>query len=51
MIFGGLPTIERYHGDPKVQAHGPGFSKFIFGDDKVDEWEKHLDLMELTGIW
>ena len=45
MIFGGLPTIERYHGDPKVQAHGPGFSKFILGDDKVDDWEKYLDLM------
>jgi acyl-CoA reductase-like NAD-dependent aldehyde dehydrogenase len=28
-----------------VQAHGPGFSKIIFGDDEVDNWEKHLDLM------
>ncbi len=45
MIFGGTPTVERYHGDPRVQAHGPGFSKIIFGDDKVDEWEDHLDLM------
>lgn len=44
-IFGGLPTVERYHGNPRVQAHGPGFSKFVFGDDKVDEWENHLDLM------
>ena len=26
MIFGGTPTVERYHGNPKVQAHGPGFS-------------------------
>ncbi len=45
MIFGGTPTVERYHGDPRVQAHGPGFSKIIFGDDKVDGWEEHLDLM------
>ncbi|MDA0835812.1 MAG: aldehyde dehydrogenase family protein [Planctomycetota bacterium] len=45
MIFGGIPTVERYHGNPRVQVHGPGFSKFIFGDDKVDEWEKHVDLM------
>lgn len=45
MIFGGLPTVERYHGNPRVQAHGPGFSKIVFGDDKVDEWEKYLDLM------
>lgn len=45
MIFGGTATVERYHGDPRVQAHGPGFSKIVFGDDLVDEWEKHLDLM------
>ncbi|MEX1229746.1 MAG: aldehyde dehydrogenase family protein [Planctomycetaceae bacterium] len=45
MIFGGLPTVERYHGNPRVQVHGPGFSKIILGDDKVDEWEKHIDLM------
>src|SRR3954470_16905595 len=25
MIFGGTPTVERYRGNPKVQAHGPGF--------------------------
>lgn len=45
MIFGGLPTVERYHGNPRVQAHGPGFSKILFGDDKVDQWEQYLDLM------
>ena len=45
MIFGGTPTVERYHGDPRVQAHGPGFSKILFGDDMVDDWEQHLDLM------
>jgi acyl-CoA reductase-like NAD-dependent aldehyde dehydrogenase len=45
MIFGGTATVERYKGDPRVQAHGPGFSKILFGDDCVDEWEKHVDLM------
>ena len=45
LIFGGTPTVERYRGNPRVQAHGPGFSKILFGDDRVDEWEKHLDLM------
>jgi len=45
MIFGGLPTVERYHGNPNVQAHGPGFSKIFLGDDKVDQWEDYLDLM------
>jgi acyl-CoA reductase-like NAD-dependent aldehyde dehydrogenase len=45
MIFGGQPTVDRYRGNPKVQAHGPGFSKIVFGDDLVDEWEKYLDVM------
>jgi len=45
MIFGGQATVDRYRSDPRVQAHGPGFSKIILGDDVVDDWEKYLDLM------
>jgi acyl-CoA reductase-like NAD-dependent aldehyde dehydrogenase len=45
MIFGGTPTVERYKGNPSVQAHGPGFSKILLADDCVDDWEKYLDLM------
>ncbi|MBL8828875.1 MAG: aldehyde dehydrogenase [Planctomycetaceae bacterium] len=45
MIFGGTATVERYKGNPKVQAHGPGFSKILIGDDCVDEWPKYIDLI------
>jgi acyl-CoA reductase-like NAD-dependent aldehyde dehydrogenase len=45
MIFGGTQTVDRYRGNPKVQAHGPGFSKILLGDDVVDQWQKHLDVM------
>jgi acyl-CoA reductase-like NAD-dependent aldehyde dehydrogenase len=45
LIFGGTPTVDRYRGNPRVQAHGPGFSKILLGDDQVDEWEKYLDMM------
>ena len=45
MIFGGEATVERYKGNPRVQAHGPGFSKILLGDDMVDQWEKYIDLM------
>ncbi len=45
MIFGGTATVERYHGNPRVQAHGPGFSKILLGDDEVDNWEQYVDLM------
>ncbi len=45
MIFGGAATVEKYAGDSRVQAHGPGFSKILLGDDVVDRWEDYLDLM------
>lgn len=45
MIFGGQPTVDRYKGNPRVQVHGPGFSKILLGDDVVDDWERYLDLM------
>jgi acyl-CoA reductase-like NAD-dependent aldehyde dehydrogenase len=45
LIFGGTATVDRYRGNPRVQAHGPGFSKILLGDDQVDNWEKYLDLM------
>jgi acyl-CoA reductase-like NAD-dependent aldehyde dehydrogenase len=45
MIFGGTATVERYKGDPRVQVHGPGFSKILLGDDVVDDWEKYLEVM------
>jgi acyl-CoA reductase-like NAD-dependent aldehyde dehydrogenase len=45
LIFGGTPTVDRYRGNPHVQAHGPGFSKILIGDDQVDRWEQFLDVM------
>lgn len=44
-IFGSTETVKRYEGNSRVQVHGPGFSKVIFGDDMVDEWPKHIDLI------
>jgi acyl-CoA reductase-like NAD-dependent aldehyde dehydrogenase len=45
MIFGGPDTIARYQGNPGVQVHGPGYSKILLGDDVVDQWPEHLDLI------
>jgi len=45
LIFGGTATVQRYKGDPRVQVHGPGFSKIMLADDMVDEWEKYIDVM------
>jgi acyl-CoA reductase-like NAD-dependent aldehyde dehydrogenase len=45
LIFGGTATVDRYRGNAAVQAHGPGFSKILIGDDQVDRWEQFLDVM------
>src|SRR5215207_6807373 len=45
LIFGGTATVDRYKGNPHVQVHGPGFSKIVFGDDCVDDWERYVDMM------
>src|SRR6476646_9628932 len=44
-IFGSTETVKRYEGNPRVQVHGPGFSKVLLGDDAVDDWEKYIDLI------
>jgi len=45
MIFGGPQTISEYAGNPRVQVHGPGYSKIVLGDDCVDGWHRYVDLM------
>jgi hypothetical protein len=45
MVFGSAQTVQQYSGNPRVQAHGPGFSKILIGDDVVDHWEDYLDMM------
>ncbi|WP_164102607.1 aldehyde dehydrogenase family protein [Candidatus Laterigemmans baculatus] len=45
MVFGSVQTVQQYAGNPKVQVHGPGWSKILIGDDVVDDWEQHLDMM------
>jgi acyl-CoA reductase-like NAD-dependent aldehyde dehydrogenase len=45
MIFGGPQTVEQYAGNPRVQVHGPGYAKILFGDDVVDRWPEFVDLM------
>lgn len=45
MLFGGSATTRPYADDPRVEVHGPGYSKIILGEDAADDWERHLDLM------
>jgi acyl-CoA reductase-like NAD-dependent aldehyde dehydrogenase len=45
MIFGDTASVARWAGDPRVEKHGPGYSKIIIGRDTVDRWEDHLDVL------
>jgi acyl-CoA reductase-like NAD-dependent aldehyde dehydrogenase len=49
MVFGDASTMKQWLNDPRIEIHGPGFSKLILGDDKVDQWEQYLDTM-VTSI-
>ncbi len=45
MLFGDENTVRAWKQDTRVQLHGPGWSKVIFGADRASEWESHLDLL------
>ena len=45
LLFGDSSTTNTWANDPRVEIHGPGYSKIIIGADCVDEWEQYLDVM------
>ena len=45
LIFGDKSTTQQYAHNPAIQIHGPGWSKFVLGDDCVDNWRDYIDVM------
>ncbi|HET6671045.1 MAG TPA: aldehyde dehydrogenase family protein [Pyrinomonadaceae bacterium] len=45
MVFGDASSTSLWQGDPRIEIHGPGFSKVIIGEDCIDDWEQYLDVM------
>ena len=45
MFFGDAATVKSWEGQGKVQLHGPGWSKVLFGADAAPGWRDHLDLL------
>ncbi|HVL13357.1 MAG TPA: aldehyde dehydrogenase family protein [Gemmata sp.] len=45
MAFGDDRSMAPYKNDHRVEIHGTGYSKILFGDDKAGEWDKYLDLL------
>jgi acyl-CoA reductase-like NAD-dependent aldehyde dehydrogenase len=49
MFFGDQSSVMAWKNDPRVQIHGPGWSKIIIAEDKISDWEQYLDVM-VTSI-
>ena len=45
LIFGDKNTTQAYAGNPAIQVHGPGFSKILIGEDEIERWRDHLEVI------
>lgn len=45
MVFGDVASTRAWQGDPRVEVHGPGYSKVLLGPDAAAAWRQHLDVM------
>lgn len=45
MLFGDASTTKAWAKDPRIELHGPGYSKVVLGEDTADEWEQYLDVI------
>ncbi len=43
MLFGDDSTVKQYEHDERVEVHGTGYSKFLIGEDEIENWEKYVD--------
>jgi len=45
MVFGDVGSTKRWKSDPRVEVHGPGWSKVVIGPDVADDWERYIDVI------
>jgi len=45
MFFGDAASARRFAGDPRIEIHGPGYSKVLIASDAIDRWQDHLDVL------
>jgi len=45
LIFGDKNTMAQYANNPAIQLHGPGWSKFIIGEDCIENWRDYIDVI------
>ena len=49
-LFGDAKTTAPWQNDPRVEVHGPGWSKVVIGEDLIDSFEEHLDVLVSSVI-
>lgn len=45
LVFGDKNTTAQYANNPRIQIHGPGWSKIIVGEDCIENWRDYVDVM------
>ena len=45
LLFGDVNTTRQYANNPAIEIHGPGYSKILIGEDQIENWKEHVDLM------
>ena len=45
MVFGDTASTNLWKNDPRVEVHGPGYSKIVIGEDCIEKWEQYLDVI------
>jgi acyl-CoA reductase-like NAD-dependent aldehyde dehydrogenase len=45
IFFGDTSAVGSFAGDPRIELHGPGYSKVLFGPDEAARWQQSLDLI------
>lgn len=45
MLFGDASSTRPWAQDPRIEIHGPGYSKIVLGPDASERWEDYLDVI------
>jgi acyl-CoA reductase-like NAD-dependent aldehyde dehydrogenase len=45
MVFGDSVSTGKWRDDPRIEVHGPGYSKIVIGEDCIEHWREYLDVI------
>jgi acyl-CoA reductase-like NAD-dependent aldehyde dehydrogenase len=45
MLFGDVGAMQAWAKDPRIELHGPGYSKVVIGPDWADRWPEFIELI------